>query len=57
MITKGSMKRIDDESLYDDYDEDSSERELDGDEGYEPSDRYSETDWNDRQLGVGGLFW
>ena len=51
------MKRIDDESLYDDYDEDSSEKELDEDEGYEPSDRYSETDWNDRQLGVGGLFW
>lgn len=51
------MKQIDDESLYDDYDEDSLERELDGDEDFEPSDRYSETDWNDRQLGVGGLFW
>lgn len=51
------MKQIDDESLYDDYDEDSLERELDGDGDFEPSDRYSETDWNDRQLGVGGLFW
>ena len=51
------MTRIDDESLYDDYDEEPSERELDEEEGFESLDEYSETDWNDRQLGVGGLFW
>lgn len=51
------MKQIDNETLYDEYDEELSERELDEDEDFEPSDNYNETDWNDRQLGVGGLFW
>lgn len=50
-------KWINDESLYDDYDEDSSEKELEENEDFEPSGKYNETDWNDRQLGVGGLFW
>jgi len=51
------LTRIDDEFLYDDYDEELSERELDEEEDFESSDNYSATDWNDRQLGVGGLFW